>query len=224
MRVAENVPPPASVASAVTACVPRSAKRAFHVPVKTSETPVRSIATCLPSTRKRTERTRLVEPATATSATVFSTHAFCGGDTQLTAGPETPVIDTERNAVFGRMLLPTPLTFFASWKSAADSTARVRPARSLWAALGIGKIATPEPGSYSAAPTSTPRYAITSESGSTPAPASVTRATIVGRPCATRFVTSRIFGGRTSLTHDRRTYCPGSERPVKGSEPESTVT
>jgi hypothetical protein len=97
--------------------------------VKTSDVPVLSIATCFPSTRNRTERTRLVELATTMSATVFCTHAFAGGETQLTAGPGTPVIDTERNAVFGRMLLPTPLTFFASWKSEAESTARVRPAR-----------------------------------------------------------------------------------------------
>ena len=70
---------------------------------------------------------------------------------------------------------------------------------------GSGKIAIPEVGSYSTAPTSTPRYAITSDSGSTPAPLSTTRATIVGRPVATRFVTSRICGGRTSFTHERST-------------------
>ena len=147
----------------------------------------------------------MFELATTIRATVFETQAFSAGLTHVTAGPLTPVILTVRKAVFGRMLVPTPLTFFASWKSDADRTARVLPAGIVRASFGSGKIAIPDAGSYNAAPTRTPRYEITSESGSTPAPASVARATIVGRPWATRLVTSRSRGGVTSLTHDRKT-------------------
>ena len=38
------------------------------------------------------------------------------------------------------------------------------------------------------------------ENGSTPAPASWARTAIVGRPAATRFVSSRTVGARTSFT------------------------
>src|SRR5207248_8389463 len=114
-RDAENVRPPASVATASSVCGPRSAKRASHEPVKTSETALRSTSICLPSTRNRTDRIRRVELATTTRPTVLETHSFSAGETQVTAGPVTPVIETGRNAVFGRMLSPTPLTFFASW-------------------------------------------------------------------------------------------------------------
>jgi hypothetical protein len=69
---------------------------------------------CLPSTKNRTEVIRFVELAATRSPAVLPTHAFSAGVTQVSAGPETPVMRTGRNAVFGWMSLPTELTFFAS--------------------------------------------------------------------------------------------------------------
>ena len=77
--------------------------------------------------------------------------------THVSAGPETPVIPTCLNAVLGRMSEPTELTFFDSWWSAAVMTARVCPFGILDAFFGNGKTAIPVVGSYSTAPTSTPR-------------------------------------------------------------------
>ena len=128
------------------------------------------------------------------------------------------------NWVLGMMFDPVVFTFFASWKSEASNTVGVRAETSVGACTGSGKSASPLIGSYAAAPTSTFRYPITSESGSTPAPASSTRAAIVGRPRATRVVSTSICGGVTSFTHERSRYWPGRCWSVKTSLPESTAT
>jgi hypothetical protein len=69
---------------------------------------------CLPSTKNRTDVILFVEPAATRSPAVLPTHAFSAGVTHVSAGPETPVMRTGWNAVFGWMSLPTELTFFGT--------------------------------------------------------------------------------------------------------------
>src|SRR5262245_64201718 len=106
----------------------------------------------------------------------------------------------KRNRVFGIVFGPNVLTFFDSWKSDAARRLRFRPRGSFGASLGSTKIAMPELGSYAAAPIATPSYAISIEYGSTPAPASCALKASVGRPAATRRVSSLTVGGRRSFT------------------------
>ena len=73
-RLAANVRPPASVATARNSCLPGEATRVVQEPKKRSDVPFRSMSACFPSTRKRTDRTRLVELATTNRSAVFPTH------------------------------------------------------------------------------------------------------------------------------------------------------
>ena len=113
-RVEAIVRPAASVAIARSACRPAGERCVFHEPAKRSEPPFRSMSICLPSTKNRTDVIRFVELAATRSPAVLPTHAFAAGVIQVSAGPETPVMRTGWNAVFGWMSLPTELTFFAS--------------------------------------------------------------------------------------------------------------
>src|SRR4029079_4243603 len=147
------------------------------------------------------------------------------GSSQVTVGPLVPRILTRLIVVFGRTLAPIWSTFFDSWLSAARAAPFNRPCRTGGAVRGMPNRASPLEGSYSDAPSSTLfRYSITSESGSTPEPRSVTGAPSSGRPAVTRFVSSLNLGGVRSFTHERSTYAPARERPVKTSRPESTAT
>ncbi len=125
--VASSVRPAASVARAVSTCLPAAAPRVRHEPSKTPDTPRRSTATRRPSARKWTERTGDVELATTISGTVPLTHSFGDGVAHVSVSPGTAVIDMLRKVVFGITSSLTEETFFASWKSEPDRTARVLP-------------------------------------------------------------------------------------------------
>src|SRR6476620_11220160 len=73
-RVAANVRPPASAATARNSCLPDEATRVVQEPRKRSDAPFRSMSVCFPSTKKRTDRTGLVELATTSRSAVFPTH------------------------------------------------------------------------------------------------------------------------------------------------------
>ena len=97
------------------------------------------------------------------------------------------------------------------------------PGWSAFASRGIGNTAMPVSESYAVAPTCWSPKRRSIENGSTPERASLTRATMVGRPAESRLVISEMLGGLTS-PQDRSRYGRASERPVKKSRPESTET
>src|SRR5205823_1380071 len=143
------------------------------------------------------------EAATASDALPF-TQDVPSGRSHVTVARFVPRTLTRLIVVFGRTLAPIWSTFFVSWLSAANAAPLKRPRRTGGADRGIAKSASPLVGSYRAAPSSTRcRYSITSESGSTPEPRSVTRAASSGRPTVTRFVNSLNLGGVTSFTQER---------------------
>src|SRR5512133_1527440 len=145
------------------------------------------------------------EAATA-SETAPRAQEVPSGSSHVTLGRAVPRRLTRLIVVFGRTLAPIWSMFFVSWLSCASAAPLNRPRRTGGAVRGIGNRASPLVGSYSAAPRRTRgRYSITSESGSTPEPVSVTRAASSGRPAGTRRVSSLNFGGVRSLIHERST-------------------
>ena len=104
-----------------------------------------------------TDATFLSELAITARLAFLATHADGSGAIHVSAGPRTPTIVTFLKTVFGMMLLLIVLTFFVSWKSEAERTACVLPTGIVFASFGSGKTASPENGSYSAAPTRTRR-------------------------------------------------------------------
>src|SRR6266545_5835992 len=73
-RLAERLRPAASVAAPLNMCRPAATRRVPHDPVYTPSAPRRSMSSCFPSTKKRTERMGFVELATTTSPAVLDTH------------------------------------------------------------------------------------------------------------------------------------------------------
>ena len=127
------------------------------------------------------------------------------GESQVSAGPRTTRTRVGWKRVFGSTFSPAWSTFFDSWKSeASEDRRRLRPARNGGAARRDGEDARgPETGSYAAAPTSALPVRDHERDRVDACAASVTRAAISERPAATRVVSRRIRGGRTSFCQAR---------------------
>src|SRR5207253_286882 len=127
-RTADSRFPAASVATATMTWRPFVVFPIRHDAEKRPAVPRRLSATRCPSARKRTDVTRLLEPATTSSVAAFPvTHWFARGASHVSAGPATPRSVTVLNAVFGMMSFPIVSRFFDSWKSEAARTRRVLP-------------------------------------------------------------------------------------------------
>ena len=196
-----------------------------------NECPRRRLSSSRCSSSRHELRTVLAAPSSSRrrsrAASSLRRHAFVRRQSQSTVGLVTTLIFTFWKRVFGMMLPPVVLTFFVSWKSEATNVACFFA----YAAVIAGacgrdrKSTTPVAGSYAAAPS---RTLVVADHERERVDARTSRPSrsrrCVGRPAATRFVSSLSAGGLRSLIQRPEHVRAGERCAGEGSLPESTAT